>query len=725
MEQKLVETLLKKYGISYEVRKFYKGAVQFKIDGEWCEFVEIQDVANEPDNLRIQSNSTVKRIVNSNIVVGRVTKNTISIYAVREVEDKLYCAIFKEALFEPDLLVGNKSLKFKKNDLIAAKEGIKTEVSTKLKYKCVVIKYTVKNETDHEAERHIQKNNIYETTASIKMNYIKENDEDGKYTIMSKSNYINIQPESDMYAFFENLNYKVWYAISEFVDNSTQSYFDHEKELSRLKEFKGLEVDIKYEGNSFIIRDNAYGMDFENFERAIQLQKPPKDTTGRNEFGMGLKTASFWLGKRLTLESTALGENKLYKLEMDTELLKETKSPLNKYEVFDIDESEHYTKIVIENVKEGRGLSHHATVARVKMQLATIYKLDILGVGREKYGVKIIVQDEELVPAKRDYYEVVEATCEKYDKYLKKSSKENDIIIDPGDKLVKDIEFTINHKGEDLEVRGEIGILEVGSRQNAGLTLYRRGRVIQGGPDKNYRPKEIFRGGGSFEYQRIAGDLHLDKFKVTQQKDEFDWDAELEIKLINKIKERIEDLIYLCKKIDKSDKKPNNDNFDKTDLDELTEKLEKQMGSKNINEVVERQNRQNELEISNEMSKAEKTGKKITNEEAIDIIKSRKLVEFSNKVICFQDYEFTIAKTNVSDFIKIEYKEEDRKKVIVRINFEHDFFNTFEDSDLFREVIAKIALAFAFAETKIAHNIDELRFRNYFNRFIDAFKERL
>ena len=30
---------------------------------------------------------------------------------------------------------------------------------------------------------------------------------------------------------YKRLSYKSWYALAEFVDNSTQSYFDHQAEL--------------------------------------------------------------------------------------------------------------------------------------------------------------------------------------------------------------------------------------------------------------------------------------------------------------------------------------------------------------------------------------------------------------------------------------------------------------------------------------------------------------
>ena len=38
---------------------------------------------------------------------------------------------------------------------------------------------------------------------------------------------INIRPTSSVYATYKRLSYQPWTAIAEFVDNSTQSFYDH------------------------------------------------------------------------------------------------------------------------------------------------------------------------------------------------------------------------------------------------------------------------------------------------------------------------------------------------------------------------------------------------------------------------------------------------------------------------------------------------------------------
>lgn len=53
---------------------------------------------------------------------------------------------------------------------------------------------------------------------------------------MSKK--INIRPTTGVYATYKNIRYEPWTAIAEFVDNATQSYFDHTDKLEKIKKLE-------------------------------------------------------------------------------------------------------------------------------------------------------------------------------------------------------------------------------------------------------------------------------------------------------------------------------------------------------------------------------------------------------------------------------------------------------------------------------------------------------
>ena len=107
---------------------------------------------------------------------------------------------------------------------------------------------------------------------------------------------LDIRPEAGILGVFSRLSYKAWYAIAEFVDNSTQSFFSNEDKLNQEK-ISQVHIQIKYlpNENELIITDDAYGMEIEDFKRSVKLDSKSEHSDTRNEFGMGLKTAASFI----------------------------------------------------------------------------------------------------------------------------------------------------------------------------------------------------------------------------------------------------------------------------------------------------------------------------------------------------------------------------------------------------------------------------------------------
>ncbi len=334
---------------------------------------------------------------------------------------------------------------------------------------------------------------------------------------MSKT--INIRPTTGVYATYKNIKYDAWTAIAEFVDNSTQSYYDHEKELKSLNDWNGLEIYITYQkdeyGNPFIeIKDNAFGMNFKDFQRAIILDSKPEILT-RSEFGMGLKTAACWFGLNWSVETVELYSCKKYKTSIDVEKLSRTKDEEITYEEIECDKSEHGTTIRIWNLNRklfGRQIQN------TKDKLRGMYRVDL--------------RTEEI----RIYYNGGNGI-----ELLKYETPKifTELLPDGSEKeWKKDISFTVTGDNNKVyHVNGFIGILQKGDTYGAGFTLIRRGRVITGGYEDCYRPREVFSSSTTGAYQRLFGELNLDDWPVTQTKDSFDWYNGLEDKLIEKLVE--------------------------------------------------------------------------------------------------------------------------------------------------------------------------------------------
>ena len=93
------------------------------------------------------------------------------------------------------------------------------------------------------------------------------------------------------------------YMISEYIDNSIESWNDLKKEIEKKDKFiKTLNIDIhmNIDKNTISIEDNAAGMSPKTLEDSIELEKITEGD-GLNKFGVGMKNATFWLGQDLEI----------------------------------------------------------------------------------------------------------------------------------------------------------------------------------------------------------------------------------------------------------------------------------------------------------------------------------------------------------------------------------------------------------------------------------------
>lgn len=309
---------------------------------------------------------------------------------------------------------------------------------------------------------------------------------------------------------YRRLSYKSWYALAEFVDNSTQSYFANKSVLDKAlkKANEPLAVRINYDSKSkqLLISDNAMGMAEEDLEAALRVGHPPQDTSGRSEFGMGLKTAASWFGNEWTITTSKLGEP--YELEVTVEVEKIGSGDLDlKVKKTPRDKDLHYTTLAIK--KMHNKINGHA-IRNIKECLGSIYREDL----REN-RLELLFNDSH-IESPINFSD---------DVFLKRSD---------GTLVRADVATTIGGK----LVKGWIGVLNPNftSRRNAGFAIIRRGRCIQGWLDA-WEPEKIFGAGGGLINQRVAGELILDDFGVSHTKDAILWDNDDEDDLINYLAE--------------------------------------------------------------------------------------------------------------------------------------------------------------------------------------------
>lgn len=333
---------------------------------------------------------------------------------------------------------------------------------------------------------------------------------------MTKVQSVNIRPGVNVLSVLPHLNYKSWFALAEFVDNSIQSSIDN---ITHLKCTDGeqykLRVDINFDAasNMIVILDNAAGISSGDYQRAFRPAEIPPNASGLSEFGMGMKSAACWFAPNWSVRSSALGESIENTVIFDIEkIVQDSIEELNVLSM-NVSEKKHYTEIRLENI---RRFPRGKTIQKIKEHLSSIYRVYI----REGF-LKLYVDNDEL-----NYTTPEILTAPSY------RGTHEDVIH-----WRKEINFDLG--GKKL-ISGFVAIRETANTRLAGLALFRRKRLIMGSADEAYRPEEIFGRPNTYPYQRIFGEIHLKGFSVSHTKDGIKWE-ESEDEFLRKLRKTLSD----------------------------------------------------------------------------------------------------------------------------------------------------------------------------------------
>jgi hypothetical protein len=318
---------------------------------------------------------------------------------------------------------------------------------------------------------------------------------------------------------YRRLSYTAWHALAEFVDNSTQSFFDNRDALGvafskKLGNDPGpLTVRIKYEraGGTLTIKDNAMGMDLQDLTRALQIAMPPPNPNGRSQYGLGLKTAACWFGDYWTLTTKKLGSDTEYTITVDVEQIRQGDLNLH-LQTKKKDRNLHYTEIKIARLHRSLG---GRTLGKIRRFLASMYRYDL----RDK-TLRLFWQNDELEHAGITQF----------------------LRDEQGNEYKQDFTFQIpSDDGKAKTVTGWFGILggSDSGRSNAGFVIMRHRRALRAHPEE-WRPELIFGDArNDLINQRITGEINMDEFEVSHTKDGIQWQGSDE----DLIEEKLKDLL--------------------------------------------------------------------------------------------------------------------------------------------------------------------------------------
>jgi hypothetical protein len=508
---------------------------------------------------------------------------------------------------------------------------------------------------------------------------------------MSNISTVSIKIQTGVYGQFRNLNNKVWFALGEYVDNAVQSFENNKIRLVKANKGKYqfvVKINIDWEGNTITIYDNAAGIDAKNFLRAFEPANIPIDNTGLHEFGMGMKTASIWLADLWSVRTAALDESEERFVEFELkkvlaeekEVLRVVNTPKSK--------STHFTELVLHNLSKNAPSSYQ--MDKIKKHLASIYRKFI-----RKGDLKLFINDEELTYS---------------DPEILKAPYYNNLSSKP---ILWKKE--INFFSGKYKVKGFIAILStMSTSESNGLSLFRRGRVIEGSHDEKYRPKAICGQTGSPRYKRIFGELELDGFAVSFNKGSFQEQDDLEA-LMDALQAEISSKSFDLYNQAEKYTKPKTNESNKKVAKSIVKTLKKVTKQLNLKEKVETSLKEIENKsIAHNNERLIKKAKTIDSHEEIIEIKDEK---YKLKVELI-----TVAEITDLYSLSIEDDELFAKKVTYKINLAHPFFTRFEklkreeDYQPIISIIRSLVLAEIIAPSQGTKNAGNLRIN--FNHFL-------
>jgi len=177
---------------------------------------------------------------------------------------------------------------------------------------------------------------------------------------------------------YRRLSYTAWHALAEFIDNSTQAYLNNRQALDPILAAHGekLYVRIAYErenGGLLRIVDNSSGMSFAELEIAMEVARPPANPLGRSRYGLGMKTASCWLGDYWTIRTKRYDEQIEHIVNVDVNQIAKGNLTLPYHSVSVSDDS-HYTIIEISQLHHK---FHGRILGKIKEFLQSMYRTDL------------------------------------------------------------------------------------------------------------------------------------------------------------------------------------------------------------------------------------------------------------------------------------------------------------------------------------------------------------
>lgn len=324
---------------------------------------------------------------------------------------------------------------------------------------------------------------------------------------MNNTYKINIIPNTSLWMKLGRTKYTIPKALSELIDNSIDNMVDD-----------NVQVDIHFaiEGDYIGVLDNGKGMDIETLARALTIAEHVENTGKIGEHGFGLKSASSYLGKNLTIYTKTADMNSYLKFCYNqNEFLSKNEWTID------------YQYISKEELLEETDLSfERGTYVKIGDLNVRLYNGLISTKGENQDGTMI-------VKFQSIYKKFIEKNILTLNLHVERRRGTIDHIrIEPPVKqnlaFKVSFDFTINNNGKDLNIKGWAGVLDFYDENIKNKKKYTSGFDII---SKNKVILQHLHLGYSYhpEKRLVLGEIELENFQTTSDKTDFirnsDWQA--------------------------------------------------------------------------------------------------------------------------------------------------------------------------------------------------------
>lgn len=358
---------------------------------------------------------------------------------------------------------------------------------------------------------------------------------------------IDVSPDMKFYTLLESYPYTVKGALSEYIDNALEAFRKAKLDASISGSLpEKLTITISINDNTITIRDDGPGISLEDIGRAMKPGSKPGEQS-LSEFGIGMKAASMWFGKKWELKSYPLAETSGFDIDFDLDNLI----------------AEDRTTVSLQPVKK-------RTERGVLITLSKLHR--IIDEEQANWTWDELQETYQLFSARKEPKPILNLIF-KYKNSTLEPKDFNDLSVTTplcfplckiyksklygiGENRIwkKHISFTFEGK----DVHGFISVGKTSSQSNPGIRLFRYGRLLRGTEKQWYRPTYLVGTPNKHAPSRFYAELHMDGLPVSNNKGEFIYDENLFLRTLNNhpgVKEYIEQAEnYRANAVGKSDK---------------------------------------------------------------------------------------------------------------------------------------------------------------------------